>query len=131
MARPFLSVALCGLRAFAAAWATNRVGAYSLIIFLAICQWSLPAQAIPQLPGYDTQTEYYADPSGQHQIESLNALTFLPFNRRLALGFKAPPIWMRITLRPLDADATKAQPLALQLGPSQIDKLDFYRCCFC
>ena len=127
MARPFLSVALCGLRAFAATWAANRVGAYGLIIFLATCQLSLPAQAIPQLPGYDTQTEYYADPSGQHQIESLNALKFLPFNRRLALGFEAPAIWMRVTLRPLDADAAKAQPLVLRVAPSQIDKLDFYQ----
>ena len=131
MARPFLSVALCGLPAFAATWATNRVGAYGLIIFLALCQWSLPAQAIPQLPGYDMQTEYYADPSGQHQIDSLNALTFLPFNRRLALGFEAPPIWVRVTLRPLAAGGAKAQPLMLRLAPSQIDKLDFYRICFC
>ena len=45
MARTFLSVALCGLRAFAATWAANRVGAYGLIIFLATCQLSLPAQA--------------------------------------------------------------------------------------
>ena len=45
MARPFLSVALCGLRAFAATWAANWVGAYGLIIFLATCQLSLPAQA--------------------------------------------------------------------------------------
>ena len=127
MARPFLSAALCGLRAFAATWAANWVGAHGLIIFLALCQWSLPAQAIPQLPGYDMQTEYYADPSGQHQIDSLNALTFLPFNRRLALGFEAPAIWMRVTLRPLDADAAKAQPLVLRLAPLQIDKLDFYQ----
>ena len=45
MARPFFSVALCGLRAFAATWAANWVGAYGLIIFLATCQLSLPAQA--------------------------------------------------------------------------------------
>ncbi len=77
------------------------------------------------------QTEYYADPSGQHQIDSLNALTFLPFNRRLALGFEAPPIWVRVTLRPLAAGGAKAQPLMLRLAPSQIDKLDFYRICFC
>ena len=131
MARPFFSVALCGLRAFAATWVVNWVGAHGLIIFLATCQLSLPAQAIPQLPGYDTQTEYYADPSGQHQIDSLNTLAFLPFNRRLALGFEAPPIWLRITLRPLDADSAKAQPLVLRLAPLQIDKLDFYRSCFC
>ncbi|MCX7232729.1 MAG: hypothetical protein NTY26_04590, partial [Burkholderiales bacterium] len=127
MARPFLSAALCGLRAFAATWAANWVGACGLIISLATCQLSLPAQATPQLPGYETQTEYYADPSGQHQIDSLNTLAFLPFNRRLALGFEAPPIWLRITLRPLDADAAKAQPLVLRVAPSQIDKLDFYQ----
>ena len=91
MARPFLSAALCGLRAFAATRAANWVGACGLIIPLATCQLSLPAQATPQLPGYETQTEYYADPPGQHQIDSLNTLAFLPFNRRLALGFEAPP----------------------------------------
>ncbi len=131
MARPFPLVALCGLRAFAATWAASCVNAYGLIIFLAICQLSLPAHATPQLPGYDTQTEYYADSSGKHQIESLNTLAFLPFNRRLALGFEAPPLWLRITLRPLDADVAKAQPLVLRVAPSQIDKLDFYRSCFC
>lgn len=105
----------------------NWIGAYGLIIFSVIFQLSLPAQAGPQLAGYDMQTEYYPDPSGQHQIGSVNELTFLPFTRRLALGFDAPPVWLRITLRPLGVGPAAGQPLILRVGPSQIDELDFYQ----
>ena len=77
------------------------------------------------------ERSYLIDDKFQFDINSIESASFIPFGKRLNLGFQSAPVWLRLHVAPAISTAAPdtsdlTEKLILRVGPHYTNRVDVY-----